>query len=311
MTLEALAEYKRKKKETKAEVAKAKNATMDELYEKLDSTQGEKHVFRLAKARHKASLDLSEVRAVKDEDGKVLRDPVAVKQRWRTYFPHLLNEEFPRKERVSIPPTAGPIQPWTIEEVRKVVKKMKVGKAAGPDGVPVEVWKSLGELGLQCLTTFFNNITWSARIPQAWRDSIIVPIFKRKGDVMDCTNYRGIKLIAHTMKIYERLVDMRLRGVVEIAPDQFGAISNTPLSRISTRRQLMPFSLPVKLWKNQSGRPAGAGLPDFPYARFARMTSPCIHPSRIRIMPIFAPFPLNALPHENGLTKENYLRHSE
>ncbi|EYC34693.1 hypothetical protein Y032_0001g98 [Ancylostoma ceylanicum] len=24
-------------------------------------------------------------------------------------------------------------------------------------------------------------------------------------------------------------------------------------------------------------------------------------------MPIFAPFPLNALPHENGLTKENYL----
>ncbi|EYB86036.1 hypothetical protein Y032_0286g1389 [Ancylostoma ceylanicum] len=62
MTLEALAEYKRKKKETKAEVAKAKNAAMDELYEKLDSSQGEKHVFRLAKARHWASLDLSEVR---------------------------------------------------------------------------------------------------------------------------------------------------------------------------------------------------------------------------------------------------------
>ncbi|EYC28487.1 hypothetical protein Y032_0007g3250 [Ancylostoma ceylanicum] len=61
----------------------------------------------------------------------------------------------------------------------------------------------------------------------------------------------------------------------------------------------------------QSGRPADAGLPDFPYARFARMTSPRIHLSRVRIMPIFAPFPLNALPHENGLTKENYLRLSE
>ncbi|EYC38363.1 hypothetical protein Y032_0722g1834 [Ancylostoma ceylanicum] len=70
MTLEALAEYKRKKKETKAEVAKAKNAAMDEFYEKLDGSQGEKPVFRLAKARHKASLDLSEVKAVKDEDGK-------------------------------------------------------------------------------------------------------------------------------------------------------------------------------------------------------------------------------------------------
>ncbi|EYB90344.1 hypothetical protein Y032_0221g2564 [Ancylostoma ceylanicum] len=240
MTLEALAEYKRKKKERKAKVAKAKNAAMDELYEKLDGSQGEKHVFRLAKARHKASLDLSEVRAMKDEDGKVLRDPVAVKQRWRTYFSHLLNEEFPRKERVSTPPTAGPIQPWTIEEVRKVVKKMKVGKAAGPDGVPAEVWKSLGELGLQWLTTFFNNITWSARIPQAWRDNVIVPIFERKGGVMDCANYRGIKLIAHTMKIHERLVDMRLRGVVEIASDQFGFIpERSAIDAIFIARQVM------------------------------------------------------------------------
>ncbi|EYC12478.1 hypothetical protein Y032_0047g1503 [Ancylostoma ceylanicum] len=117
---------------------------------------------------------------------------------------------------------------------------MKVGKAAGPDGVPVEVWKSLGELGLQWLTTFSNNITWSARISQAWRDSIIVPIFKRKGDVMDCTNYRGIKLIAHTMKIYERFVDMRLRGVVEIAPDQFDFIpERSAIDAIFIARQVM------------------------------------------------------------------------
>ncbi|EYC15073.1 hypothetical protein Y032_0038g3616 [Ancylostoma ceylanicum] len=79
-----------------------------------------------------------------------------------------------------------------------------------------------------------------ARIPQAWRDSIIVPIFKRKGDVMDCTNYRGIKLIAHTMKIYERLVDMRLRGVVEIAPDQFGFIpERSAIDAIFIARQVM------------------------------------------------------------------------
>ncbi|EYC05888.1 hypothetical protein Y032_0079g1241 [Ancylostoma ceylanicum] len=240
MTLEALAEYKRKKKETKAEVVKAKNAAMDEVHEKLDSSQGEKHVFRLAKARHKAFLDSSEVRAVKDEGGKVLRDPLTVKQRCRMYFSHLSNEEFPRKERVSTPPTAGPIQAWTIEEVRKVVKKMKVGKAAGPDGVPVEVWKSLGELGLQWLTTFFSNITWSARIPQARKDSVIVPVFKRKGDVIDCANYRGIKLIAHTMKIYERLVDMRPRDVVEIASDQFAFIpERSVIDAIFIARQVM------------------------------------------------------------------------
>ncbi|EYC32479.1 hypothetical protein Y032_0003g1602 [Ancylostoma ceylanicum] len=39
---------------------------------------------------------------------------------------------------------------------------------------------------------------------------------------MDCANYRGIKLTAHTMKVYERLLDSRLRDMVEIAADQLG-----------------------------------------------------------------------------------------
>ncbi|EYC12960.1 hypothetical protein Y032_0045g1183 [Ancylostoma ceylanicum] len=33
----------------------------------------------------------------------------------------------------------------------------------------------------------------------------------------------------------------------------------------------------------------------FPYARFARMTSPRIRTNRVVVMPTFAPFPLNAL----------------
>ncbi|EYB91134.1 hypothetical protein Y032_0210g2145 [Ancylostoma ceylanicum] len=117
---------------------------------------------------------------------------------------------------------------------------MKVGKAPGPDGIPMEAWRSLGELGLQWLTKFFNNITRSAKIPEAWKDSIIVPIFKRKGDVMDCANYRGIKLIAHTMKIYEGLLDMRLRDMVEIASDQFGFVpERSTIDAIFIARQVM------------------------------------------------------------------------
>ncbi|EYB81397.1 hypothetical protein Y032_0384g394 [Ancylostoma ceylanicum] len=213
---------------------------MDDLYEKLESSQAEKYVYRLAKARHRASLDVTEVRAVKSEEGDVLRDPRAVKERWRAYFAHLLNEEFPRKKNFLDEPVAGPVQPWTVNEVRKAVKKMKVGKAPGTDGILMEAWRSLGELGLQWLTKFFNNISRSANIPEAWKDSIIVPIFKRKGDVMDCANYRGIKLIAHTMKIYERLPDMRLREMVEISPDQFGFVpERSTIDAIFIARQVM------------------------------------------------------------------------
>ena len=59
-------------------------------------------------------------------------------------------------------------------------------------------------------------------IPDEWRESVLVPIYKEKGDVQECQNYRGIKLLSHTMKIWERIVDKRVRGEVEVAEEQFG-----------------------------------------------------------------------------------------
>jgi hypothetical protein len=41
----------------------------------------------------------------------------------------------------------------------------------------------------------------SNKMLDEWRWSILIPIFKNKGDVQSCTNYRGIKLISHTIKL--------------------------------------------------------------------------------------------------------------
>ena len=38
----------------------------------------------------------------------------------------------------------------------------------------------------------------------------------------DCKNYRGIKLTSHTLKIYEKVLDKRLREETEIGDEQFG-----------------------------------------------------------------------------------------
>ncbi|KAF3653715.1 putative pre-mRNA-processing factor 6-like [Capsicum annuum] len=59
-------------------------------------------------------------------------------------------------------------------------------------------------------------------MPKAWRWSTMIPLFKNKGDVQSCNNYRGIKLLSHTMKIWERVVERRLRRVMSILENQFG-----------------------------------------------------------------------------------------
>ena len=48
-------------------------------------------------------------------------------------------------------------------------------------------------------------------MPSAWRQIILIPIFKGKGDIQECKNYRGIKLLSRTFKIWERVVDRRIR----------------------------------------------------------------------------------------------------
>ena len=110
----------------------------------------------------------------------------------------------------------------TKEEVRTAMKKMKNGKAVGPDDIPVEAWKCLGELAIAFLTKLFNGILESESMPSEWRRSVLVPIFKNKGDVMNCGNYRSIKLLSHSMKLWERVIEARLRQEVEICEQQYG-----------------------------------------------------------------------------------------
>ena len=81
-----------------------------------------------------------------------------------------------------------------------------------PGRLPVEVWKCLGESALEFLTKLYNRTMESERMPEEWRDSILIPIFKNKGDAQSCSNYRGITLISNTMKLWERVVERRLRS---------------------------------------------------------------------------------------------------
>ena len=60
------------KKEAKNAVAVAKNNAYERLYQRLNSKEGENEVFKLSRVRERRIRDLSCVRCIEDEDGKVL-----------------------------------------------------------------------------------------------------------------------------------------------------------------------------------------------------------------------------------------------
>ena len=47
----------------------------------------------------------------------------------------------------------------------------------------------------------FNKIWLTKKMPNEWRKSTIVPLYKNNGDIQSCSNYRGIKLMCHAMKL--------------------------------------------------------------------------------------------------------------
>ena len=94
-------------------------------------------------------------------------------------------------------------------------------KAAGPSGVTGGMIKAAGEQAVDWLTNICNRIVKEEAIPESWQMSELVPIYKGKGDVLECSSSRGIQLLEHGMKVAERVLERRLRQAVEIDKMQF------------------------------------------------------------------------------------------
>ena len=114
----------------------------------------------------------------------------------------------------------------TIAEIEMALRNLNNLKTIGPGNLPIEVglWNSLGRTGVNFLKEALSKITDEEKIPDIWRKSILIPIYKNKGDIMNCGNYRGITLMCHSMNLYGRVHDNRLRNIVSISEEQFGFV---------------------------------------------------------------------------------------
>ena len=62
------------------------------------------------------------------------------------------------------------------DEIEEALGKFRNGETESPDQIPVEVRKCLGDEGLQWLTELFNVIFRTAKMPEEWRSSTVIPL---------------------------------------------------------------------------------------------------------------------------------------
>ena len=137
---------------------------------------------------------------------------------WFTHFKNLLgNPPLVDEPEEEVPNVFEDLDirddPFTLEEFRKVKSSLKVGKAAGPDDIPPEVFKSC-DFDEICLD-FCNDALINNNKPDLWSFMNIIPVPK-SGDQSKTDNYRGISLICIIAKIYNQLILNRIRNVIDL-----------------------------------------------------------------------------------------------
>ena len=109
----------------------------------------------------------------------------------------------------------GPISP---EEISIALKKAKNNKSGGCDGIPVEFYKHTNGVLENSLCALFNHVFNSGEYPEIWATGQIAPIHK-KNAVDDAGNYRKITLLPALGKIFESVLNNRLRYCRKINED--------------------------------------------------------------------------------------------
>jgi len=202
-------------------VAVSKAAGRDRFLSGLEAPSQQARLFRVARKMITEGRDVV-ARGTVLRVGEVVRaNEEGVREAFATYFRGLLNVA-----RVYDGVGADAVEGAEVEimedEVRVALAGMKGGKAAGPSGLTADVMKAGGDAVVLWLLALFRAVWREGTVPDGWRESLLVPVYKGKGDPLSCGSYRAIKLLEHAMKVMEKVLERRLRGACVCRPDAEG-----------------------------------------------------------------------------------------
>lgn len=186
------------------------------------------------------------LRGMKQGMNETIQLKSITEETWEKYFSDLYADIKdpiePQKETTKIGFLEEHMQ-ITKEHVRETMKKLKNRKTPNQDKIPNELIKNGGSAMIEEYTKLFNIILQHGKIPEEWKNSITVPIFK-KGEKTDPANYRGITLLSTSLKLLTKIIADKISSIMPIREEQQGFRRNrSTTDALFILRQLVEKSL--------------------------------------------------------------------
>jgi hypothetical protein len=143
---------------------------------------------------------------VTDENADLLADSQNIFNRWKNYFPQLLNvhnvsDVRQIKVHTAEPLLPGPSRLW----IEFAIANLKKYKSRGRDRILAELIQAGDEILLSAIHKLVNSVWNEKELPGQWKESIIAPVHK-EGDKTGCNNYRWISLVSTSYSILSNVL---------------------------------------------------------------------------------------------------------
>lgn len=214
--------YKAAKRDFRREQRSAQSQLDRELAEQLRSASNADQRLMWHIVNRVRKTKKTTAHAVYNVGGKLVTDPDSIRDSCKQYYTTLFSPtELPEydnahraydenqldrrqvegEDNQNIPRRA------TVDEVPKLCKDMKTGKAGGWDQILPEHGKHGGPTLHNILTVLFNAITITEHVSTHFKKGVVIPIPKGVDkDLQQHDNYRGITLLPVLGKLYEKCI---------------------------------------------------------------------------------------------------------
>jgi hypothetical protein len=175
------------------------------------------------------------------KNGELLTNKNQVLARRKEHFEEHLNEG-PKSEQprcpVDLRDHGVDIDLPSREEIEGALKYLKNNKAAGADSIAAKLLKNSGPNLVDALHAVIQQAWTSATLSRSWTEGALCPVYK-KGEKLDCKNYRGISLSNVPYKVFDKILYARLLPYANAAVQHYQAGFQSTTDELFALRQIL------------------------------------------------------------------------